>query len=335
MRASSALSSKPRRRLPHLCVMADRIAVAFVPLTLLVAGASWWWTADPVRAVAVLVVATPCPLLLAAPIAIMSGLSRAAHIGVVIKGGGALERLASGRVMLFDKTGTLTQGKPTLADVVTDGQTDPDELLRLAASLDQVSAHVLASSIVAAGSRRGLALEMPEQVREVHGYGVEGFVSGREIRLGKASWIVGEHQPAWVRQVRRRADLDGSLTIFCAIDGRPAGAFLLEDPIRPDAPRMVRALRDAGVTSVVLVTGDRADIANTVGRIVGVDTVLADCDPADKLAAIQDRVHALRDDHGRRRDQRRARSCRCRRRRRPLRAGGDGVVRGRRRRVDR
>ena len=267
--------------------MADRIAIAFVPLTLLLAGASWWWTADPVRAVAVLVVATPCPLLLAAPIAIMSGLSRAAHIGVVIKGGGALERLASGRVMLFDKTGTLTQGKPALADVVTDGQTDPDELLRLAASLDQVSAHVLANSIVTAGSRRGLALEMPEQVREVHGYGVEGFVSGRKIRLGKASWIVGEHQPAWVRQVRRRADLDGSLTIFCAIDGRPAGAFLLEDPIRPDAPRMVRALREAGVTSVVLVTGDRADIANMVGRIVGVDTVLADCDPADKLAAIR------------------------------------------------
>jgi heavy metal translocating P-type ATPase len=267
--------------------MADRIAIAFVPLTLLLAGASWWWTADPVRAVAVLVVATPCPLLLAAPIAIMSGLSRAAHIGVVIKGGGALERLASGRVILFDKTGTLTQGRPALADVVTDGQTDPDELLRLAASLDQVSAHVLANSIVAAGSRRGLALEMPEQVREVHGYGVEGFVSGRKIRLCKASWIVGEHQPAWVRQVRRRADLDGSLTIFCAIDGRPAGAFLLEDPIRPDAPRMVRALRDAGVTSVVLVTGDRADTANMVGRIVGVDTVLADCDPADKLAAIR------------------------------------------------
>ena len=267
--------------------VADRIAVAFVPLTLLLAGASWWWTADPVRAVAVLVVATPCPLLLAAPIAIMSGLSRAAQIGVVIKGGGALERLASGRVMLFDKTGTLTQGKPTLADVITDGRTDADELLRLAASLDQVSAHVLASSIVAAGSRRGLALEMPEQVHEVHGYGVEGVVAGREVRLGKASWIVAGHQPAWVRQVRRRADLDGSLTVFCAIDGRPAGAFLLEDPIRPDAPRMVRALRDAGVTSVVLVTGDRADTADTVGRIVGVDTVLADCDPADKLAAVQ------------------------------------------------
>ena len=241
----------------------------------------WDLSADPVRAVAVLVVATPCPLLLAAPIAIMSGLSRAAHIGVVIKGGGALERLAAGQVMLFDKTGTLTQGRPGLADVVTaGGRIDADQLLRLAASLDQVSAHVLASAIVTAATSRGLALEMPAEVREVHGYGLEGTVGSHRVRLGKAAWIVGGEPPPWVRQVRRRADLDGSLTVFAAVDDEPAGAFLLEDPIRPDAPRMVRALREAGITRVVLVTGDRADIADMVGRVVGVDTVLADCDRA-------------------------------------------------------
>ncbi|HEY5518877.1 MAG TPA: heavy metal translocating P-type ATPase, partial [Cellulomonas sp.] len=267
---------------------ADRFAVVFVPLTLLLAGAAWGLSGDSVRAVAVLVVATPCPLLLAAPIAIMSGLSRAAHIGVVIKGGGALERLAAGRVMLFDKTGTLTQGQPALADAVTaSDQVDADELLRLAASLDQVSPHVLASSIVTAATRRGLALEMPEDVHEEHGYGLRGRVGGHEVQLGKAVWIVGDAPAAWVRQVRRRADLDGSLTVFVAVDGAPVGAFLLEDPIRPDAPRMVRALREVGISRVVLVTGDRADIADTVGRIVGVDTVLADCDPADKLAAIR------------------------------------------------
>jgi len=267
---------------------ADRFAVLFVPLTLVLAAAAWAFSADPVRAVAVLVVATPCPLLLAAPIAIMSGLSRAARIGVVIKGGGALERLAAGQVMLFDKTGTLTQGRPGLTDVVTaGGRIDADELLRLAASLDQVSAHVLASAIVTAGTRRGLALQMPDDVREVHGYGLEGTVGMHRVRLGKASWVVGGEPPPWVRQVRRRADLDGSLTVFAAVDDEPAGAFLLEDPIRPDAPRMVRALREAGVTRVVLVTGDRADIADMVGRVVGVDTVLADCDPADKLAAIE------------------------------------------------
>jgi len=265
---------------------ADRFAIYFVPLTLVLAGVSWAVSGDPVLAVAVLVVATPCPLLLAAPIAIMSGLSRAAHVGVVIKGGGALEALAGGQVMLFDKTGTLTQGHPVLADVITAGGFDADEVLRLAASLDQVSPHVLASAIVTAGTRRSLVLQIPENVREVHGYGLEGTVGGHRVRLGKATWIVGDAKPAWVRQVRRRADLDGSLTVFAAIDDQPAGAFLLQDVIRPDAPRMVRALRTAGISRVVLVTGDRADIADMIGRIVGVDTVLADCDPADKLAAI-------------------------------------------------
>ena len=267
---------------------ADRFAMLFVPLTLLLAGVSWALSGEAVRAVAVLVVATPCPLLLAAPIAIMSGLSRAAHIGVVIKGGGALERLAGGHVMLFDKTGTLTQGHPVLADVVTAGDAmSADEVLRLAASLDQVSAHVLAGAIVTGATSRGLALEMPEDVREAHGYGLEGTVGSHRVKLGKASWVVGDATPPWVRQVRRRSDLDGSLTVFVAVDGEPAGAFLLEDAIRPDAPRMVRALRRAGITRVVLVTGDRADIAGMVGRVVGVDTVLADCDPADKLAAIE------------------------------------------------
>lgn len=271
---------------------ADRFATLFVPLTLALAGGAWAVTGDAVRAVAVLVVATPCPLLLAAPIAIMSGLSRAAHVGVVVKGGGALERLAAGRVMLFDKTGTLTQGRPALADVVTaEAGADADELLRLAAGLDQVSAHVLASSIVGAAARRGLTLELPVEVHEVHGYGIEGLVGTHHVRLGKAAWIVSEPAPRWVRQARRRADLDGSLLVFVAVDGEPAGALLLEDPVRPDAPRMVRALRDAGITRVVLVTGDRGDVADAVGRIVGVDAVLADCDPADKLAAIR-REHA-------------------------------------------
>ncbi len=268
---------------------ADRFAVFFVPLTLAAAAAAWVLAGDSVRAVAVLVVATPCPLLLAAPIAIMSGLSRAARHGVVIKGGGALERLAAGRVVLFDKTGTLTQGRPTVTSVVTAGpEVDADTLLRLAASLDQLSPHVLADAIVTAARARDLPLTLPTDVVEEHGYGLRGTVEGHEVRLGKADWIVTGGTPAWVRQVRRRADLDGSMTVFAAVDGAPAGALLLEDPIRADAPRMVRALRAAGLERVVLVTGDRADVAGTVGRIVGVDSVLADCDPADKLAAIRE-----------------------------------------------
>ena len=168
---------------------------------------------------------------------------------MVIKGGGALERLAAGRVMLFDKTGTLTQGRPALTDVVTAGaRIDPDELLRLAASLDQVSAHVLASSIVAGGApaRTGPGDAATEVQRGARLRRRGHSSAADEVRLGKASWIVGDAAPAWVRQVRRRADLDGSLTVFVAVDGEPAGAFLLEDPIRPDAPRMVRACATRG-----------------------------------------------------------------------------------------
>jgi heavy metal translocating P-type ATPase len=268
---------------------ADRFALVFVPLTLVLAAGAWAWSGDPVRAVAVLVVATPCPLILAAPIAIMSGLSRAARHGVVVKGGSALERLAAGRVLLFDKTGTLTRGRPTVTGVVTaPGAVDADEMLRLAASLDQLSPHVLADSVVTAARDRGLTLGEPDTLVEEHGYGVRGTVEGLEVRIGKAGWVVPGPPVEWVRQVRRRADLDGSMTVFVAIGGAPAGALLLEDPVRPDAPRMVRSLRAAGVERVVLVTGDRADVATTVGRVVGVDVVHADRDPAEKVSVIRE-----------------------------------------------
>ena len=265
---------------------ADRMAILFVPLTLVLAAVGWLVSGDPVRAVAVLVVATPCPLLLAAPIALVSGLSRAARLGVVVKGGGALERLADGRVIVFDKTGTLTRGRPTLTDVVAASGADADEALRLAASLDQASAHVLAGPIVTAATARGLVLAMPDDVVETHGQGVAGTVDGRAVRVGRLDWIAGPHPDQWARQVRRRADIDGSLAVLVEADGAIAAALLLHDPIRPDAPRMVRALRGAGIERVVLATGDRADVADMVGRVVGVDSVLADCDPADKLRAL-------------------------------------------------
>ncbi|NUR16779.1 MAG: HAD-IC family P-type ATPase, partial [Dermatophilaceae bacterium] len=151
---------------------ADRFAVLFVPLTLAVAALAWALSGSALRAVAVLVVASPCPLLLAAPVALMSGLSRASRIGVVVKGGAALEALAAGEVALFDKTGTLTHGRPELTSIVSaPGGQAASEALRLAASLDQVSPHPLASALVAAASARGLDLELPTDVSEVHGYG--------------------------------------------------------------------------------------------------------------------------------------------------------------------
>jgi len=267
--------------------MADRYAVWFLAATAALAGAAWLATGDAVRAVAVLVVATPCPLVLAAPVAIVSGLSRAAHRGVVIKGGAALEQLADGQVLLLDKTGTLTTGHPTVAEIVTAGPIDSAELLRLAASLDQVSPHVLASAVVKPARLRDLALSRPEDVEEVLGKGVRGSVDGRRVAIGTQRWIAPATDESWVRAARRRADLDGALTIFVSVDDQPAGAIVLDDPVRHDAARTIRQLRRNGIQRVVMVTGDREDVAQTIGHVVGVDAVMAEQSPSEKVDVVR------------------------------------------------
>lgn len=272
--------------------MADRFAGWFLLVSLVLAGVAWAVSGDPVRAVAVLVVATPCPLILAAPVAVVSGLSRAARIGVIIKGGAALERLAGGTVLLLDKTGTLTEGRPTVAEVISAGVVPGDELLRLAASLDQVSPHVLAAAIVQAARGRGMDLVLPTEVEEVPAHGVRGRVDGRDVAVGKAAWILPDGPPQrWVRTVRRRADLDGALTMFVRVDGEPAGAIVLDDPLRADAPRTIRALRRSGIEQVIMVTGDRADVAESVGAVIGVDVVLAERTPEEKVDAVAEAAH--------------------------------------------
>lgn len=267
--------------------MADRYAAWFVPLTLVVAVGSWWVSGDPVRAVAVLVVATPCPLLLAAPIAIMSGLSQAARRGVIVKSGSALERLSRGRVLLLDKTGTLTTGRPVLSEVITDGSLTSDEVVSLAGSLEQVSSHVLAGTIVEHASRSGQPLTLPKNASEVHGYGIEGDIDGRRVQVGRLAWLSPGRPPSWVQKVVKRTQLGGCLSVFVAVDGDLHAAVLLEDPLRPDAHRMLRALRTAGFQRVVLVSGDRSDVAESVGRLVGVDAVRSETDPGEKVAVVE------------------------------------------------
>jgi heavy metal translocating P-type ATPase len=268
--------------------LADRYALVFVPVTLAIAGGAWAITGDAVRALAVLVVATPCPLILAAPIAIVAGISRAAKRGIIVKGGGSLEALARGTVLLFDKTGTLTAGAPELTDVELFGDADPAEVLRLAASLDQVSPHVLAGAIVTAARRRDLPLTFPIEVREEGGSGIRGIVGGRTVALGKASWVAhGGPLPDRAREVRRRTAMEGSSSVFVSIDGAVVGTLILDDPIRPDTPRVIRTLRRAGVKRVVMVTGDHADVAESVGIAIGVDRILSERDPADKVDAVR------------------------------------------------
>jgi heavy metal translocating P-type ATPase len=271
---------------PPFVRLADRYALWFLPATLVVAGAAWG-LGGAARAVAVLVVATPCPLILAAPVALVSGLSAAARRGVVVKNGGVLERLAQCRTLIIDKTGTLTSGRPAVTAVMPAGTLPSDRVLSLAAALDQVSGHVLADAVVRAATSRGTALSQPEGVTEVPGQGIAGTVDGHDVRVGRASWAGIDGHAPWAAAVRRRARIDDVLTVFVAVDGMPAGALLLEDRIRPDARRTLREARRGGIKRVVLATGDRAGPAAAVGALTGVDAVFSALTPEGKLEVVR------------------------------------------------
>jgi heavy metal translocating P-type ATPase len=279
--ATAEASSAPSARL------ADRWSVVFLAVALLTAGGAWGVSGQLARAVAVLVVATPCPLILAVPVALVSGLSRTARRGVIVKGGAVLERLAQATVLLFDKTGTLTTGHPTVVGVLTAGAVPADDLLRDAASVDQVSPHVLAAAVVRAANGRGLAMSVPADVDEVPGQGIRGRVGGHGVSVGRAEWAGRCADPGWLRAVRCQAERDGQLTVFVGVDGVLVGALLLADPIRADAARTIRRLRRDGITRVVMVTGDRAGAADAVGAVIGVDEVLAERTPAEKVDAVR------------------------------------------------
>ncbi len=268
--------------------VADRVALWFVPLTVGLAALAGILARDPIRAVAVLVVATPCPLILAAPVALVGGMSRAARRGVVVKGGGALETLGRADVLLFDKTGTLTEGRARLADVETDGSVDTNEVLRLGASLDQISTHALARPIVQAAREQGLQLTLPDDVHEDAGRGVRGVVDDRRVMIGRASYVAGAGLvPAWAQRVRRRTANEGLANVFVSVDGNVVGAMVLEDPIRPDARRAVARLRKAGINRLVMVTGDHPDVAQSIASAIGVDAVYAERSPAEKVEVVR------------------------------------------------
>ncbi len=268
--------------------LADRYAMFFLPLTLVVAGLAWLFAGTPERALAVVVVATPCPLLLAAPIAIVSGVSRSARRGIVVKGGGAIEVLARARAVYMDKTGTLTAGAPAVERVAVFGHMSEPELMRIAASLEQLSSHVMAVSLVRAARDQGLALTIPTAVTERPGAGIEGIVDGHRVRLGKFAWLKAEGDISdAVRRFRRGILREGGSTVFVEVDGEMAGAMVLHDPIRPEAARAIRALKRAGVDEVVMVTGDHLTIADAVGAALGMDHVLAGLTPEEKVDAVR------------------------------------------------
>ncbi len=267
--------------------LADRYGLILLPVALIVAGAAWLLSGDPIRGLAVLVVATPCPLILAAPVAFIAGVSQAAGKGILIKGGGPLEALARAATVMFDKTGTLTVGGARLIAIeIAPGET-PDEVLRLAASLELASHNVVAAAIVEAAGARGLALTVPTGMRETMGSGIEGNVEGRSLRIGSLALVHGSKKPEdWAVRALRRAAWRSALAVFVAIDGRTVGALLLGDELRRETPRAVQALRTAGIARIVMVTGDRADAAETIAAALDLDQVLANRVPSDKVDAV-------------------------------------------------
>jgi heavy metal translocating P-type ATPase len=278
------LAEEATRRRAPTARLADRYAVGFVPFTLVLAGLSWLLTSQLVRAVAVLVVATPCPLILATPIAIVSGLSRAARRGVVVREGGSLESLGRARTLLVDKTGTLTAGRPAATGVVAAPGTDRDQVLRLAASVEQLSQHVLAAAVVREAQTRQLTLATPTEVREEPGTGVSGRVDGSAVRVGQLSGS----PPSWAQHEQQRAEREGATMIWVSLDDTPTGALLMQDPVRDDARGTIQRLREVGFTRLIMLTGDRPHVAEHVARVVGVDDVVARCPPEEKARRVRE-----------------------------------------------
>ncbi len=267
--------------------LADRYAMWFVPLALMLAGIAWVASGDPLRALAVLVVATPCPLILAVPVALVSGVSSCAKRGILVKGSAALEGLATASILFFDKTGTLTTGQARLVHVQTEPGIDANELLRLAASLDQVSAHVTASAILAAARERGLRLSMPEDVHEIAGSGLTGRIDGVEVMVGSPDFIRGNQPaPAWESRFLASVGDEGGSAVYLKRGDRIIGGMHLADQIRTESPHALRLLRKAGIQRMIMLTGDRQDVAEAIGLAIGVDEIHARLDPAGKLAIL-------------------------------------------------
>jgi heavy metal translocating P-type ATPase len=262
--------------------LADRYAVPFTLLAYAIAGVAWWISGDAQRFAEVLVVATPCPLLIGAPVAFMAGMSSAAKSGIVIKDAGTLERLARAKTVAFDKTGTLTHGLPEVVEVHPVSMT-ADELLVIVGSTEQYSAHVLASALRSAVADRGLALKQAVGARDVATHGVEATIDGRTVFVGKPKYVA-----TIASGVPELALAAGEAAVFVSVDGAFAGSIIVRDEIRPDAIATLAALRTLSVNNFMMLTGDIEPVAQHVAAELGIRDVRAECLPEDKVRAIRD-----------------------------------------------
>ena len=268
--------------------LADRYAVWFTPITLLVCAATYLLTGEATRVLAVLVVATPCPLILAAPVAIVGGLNRAARHGIIFRHGTALEQLGHVGIAVFDKTGTLTIGRPEVARVLAVPTLTEEDVLRLAGGVEQGSGHLLARTVVQAAESRGIQLPAARQIVETPGQGVRGEVEGRWVSVGGWSFVLGHHpaaEPA-LRALRRQTPGAG-LRAYVAVDGHGAGVIEYADRLRPGLPVFMSRLKRLGVRRTLLLSGDDQVNATAVGKAVGIDEAHGDLLPEAKVAYVQ------------------------------------------------
>ena len=268
---NSRAQSSPNIRL------ANKWALRFVPITMAMAALTFLLTGDATRTVAVLVVATPCPLILAVPIALVSGMSRATKSGAVIKGGAVLEKLSKAEIVLLDKTGTVTHGGPVITEIVTSTGITHEYALQMAASLDQYSPHVVAKSLVDEAKNRGISLLSASNVVEEHGKEVSGEIDGVLIRVGAAPTDL----PSW-------ANLKQPLIVALHINNQLIAIFGLEDPIRSESKKTISDLHKLGVIEIVMVTGDKEETASIVASELGINRVIANSSPETKLNVVHE-----------------------------------------------
>jgi heavy metal translocating P-type ATPase len=265
--------------------LADKYALAFLVATIVLAGGAWILTGDPIRAVAVLVVATPCPLILAVPVAIVAGISRAAKQGILIKGGKALEALARVRTLVIDKTGTLTHGRARIVSIHVFGAQSADDVLRLAASLDQASKHIIAQTIVSEAHNRRFHLAVPSETVEAPGEGIEGVIDDKRVVAGAPRFVQSKLSSPWTGDLIQFKST-GSALVAVAVDGQMAGVLVLADNLREGTDAFLRDLKRQGIERVVLATGDRREVAEAIVAGLAIDSVRSELTPDQKVMVV-------------------------------------------------
>lgn len=257
--------------------LADRYAIPFTLVAYVLAGIAWWISKDPVRFAQVLVVASPCPLILAAPVAFVSGMGRSSRNGIVVKTGDSIEKLATAKTIAFDKTGTLTQGNLTVDQVKPTDGVNADQLLQLAASVEQNSGHVIAQSITNYALDHQVTLLPISEVKEVTGNGSQAMVNGQLVKVGKLAFATNDQTITATNQTAS----------YVSVDGQYVGCITLEDQLRPETIRTISKLHELKINNQMMLTGDQEETAKRIGKEIGFDQVAANLLPADKISRIK------------------------------------------------